>query len=164
MDGPVFVMLLLLIIALASILGVLFVRNREHHMLHEERMAALEKGTTIPLGPPARPWSPRVYLLRGLIWTFSGLALIACLGALAATTQRPDPVETRAAKAKGVSESLGIPLDQARQMVEKDEERDMGRGIPVGIAMLGLVPLGVGLAYLLYYWTDPSRRLAIPQQ
>jgi hypothetical protein len=138
--------------AMVVVLGVLFMRNRQQQMLHQERMAALEKGTTIPLGPMPRPWSPRVYLLRGLIWTFSGAALGVCLAGLA-TTQRAEPAEVIAMNAKSVSESLNIPVDQARQMVERNEDR----GMPVGIALLGLIPLGVGFAYLIFYWSDPSR-------
>jgi len=138
---------------LAVVLGILFVRNRQQQMLHEERMAALEKGTTIPLGPPPKPWSPRVYLLRGLIWTFSGLALGVCLAGLSTTSSRPYPVEVTAANARSVSQLLDIPLDQARKMVERDQEH----GMPVGVALLGLIPLGVGIAYLIYFWTDPAR-------
>ena len=61
------------------ILVVLYQGYRQKLMLHQERMSALEKGTSIPLGQEPAPWSPRVYLLRGLIWSFSGAALIICL-------------------------------------------------------------------------------------
>jgi hypothetical protein len=40
-------------------------------------------------------------------------------------------------------------------MAEKDQ---VGRGLPAGVAVLGVVPLGVGLAYLVFYFTDDSRK------
>src|SRR5215472_10778407 len=67
----------LCIVALA-----LFFRHRTQQLEHQERMAALEKGTVLPPRQEPKPWSPRVYLLRGLIWTLAGGALtVALLGA-----------------------------------------------------------------------------------
>ena len=51
---PAVLALLLFVLVLA----LLFTRNRQHYMLHQERMAALDKGTAIPLGPEPAPWSP----------------------------------------------------------------------------------------------------------
>jgi hypothetical protein len=156
---PEVVFLVLFVFALVITLVALFVRNRSQHMLHEERMAALEKGAAVPLALPSRPWSPRVYLLRGLIWSFSGVALFICLGVLAATSQRPESAESMAWNTRHLSDSLGIPIDQARQIVEKDQS-EHSHGMPVTVALLGLIPFAVGLAYLVFYWTDPSRHLA----
>ncbi|MGA3096366.1 MAG: hypothetical protein ABSF25_07930 [Bryobacteraceae bacterium] len=137
------------------ILAALLMRNRQQYLLHQERMAALEKGTAIPLGPEPAPWSPRAYLLRGLIWSFSGVALIVCLLGIAWSTQRPQTPEDISYRARAISRNLDIPLDQARQMAEKDQT---ARGLPAGVALLGVVPLAVGLAYLVFYFTDDSRK------
>jgi hypothetical protein len=40
-------------------------------------------------------------------------------------------------------------------MAEKDQ---VARGLPAGVAVLGVVPLAVGLAYLVFYFTDDSRK------
>ena len=152
-----------LIVALAAfltfllVLAVLYYRYRQKLMLHQERMSALENGTSIPLGPEPDPWSPRVYLLRGLIWSFSGAALIVCLLGLAWASSRPQSATLVAMRAREISRSLEIPIDQARQIAEKDGAAQ-NEGVPPGIAVLGVIPLAVGLAYLVFYFTDDSRK------
>jgi len=137
------------------VLAGLLLRNRQHYLLHRERMAALEKGVAIPLGPEPAPWSPRTYLLRGLIWSFSGMALIVFLLGVAWSTQRPTSAVDVLYRTRSLSRNLDIPLDQARRIVEKDQ---IEPGMPVGVAFLGVVPLAVGLAYLVFYFTDDSRK------
>jgi amino acid transporter len=144
-------------LVLALVLAMLYSRYRQKLMLHQERMSALEKGTSIPLGPEPAPWSPRVYLLRGLIWTFSGAALIVCLLGLAWASSRPQSATLVAMRAREISRSLEIPIDQARQIAEKDGAAER-QGMPLGIALLGVIPLAVGLAYLVFYFTDDSRK------
>jgi hypothetical protein len=41
-------------------------RHRNLQMFHQERMVALEKRTAVSLGHALAPFSPRIYLLRGL--------------------------------------------------------------------------------------------------
>ncbi|HUK18790.1 MAG TPA: DUF6249 domain-containing protein [Bryobacteraceae bacterium] len=158
MEPPVVLACLGLFCILAVILVLLYLRYQNQRMQHQERLAALEKGTPIPMAPAPAPWSPRVYLLRGLLWAFSGAALFVCLLGLAWSSQRPESAEVIAWNARNVSQSLNIPIDQARQMVEKDEAAHRP-GPPTSIALLGLIPFGVGLAYLVFYWSDPSGRL-----
>ena len=93
------------------VLAVLYSRYRQKLMLHQERMSALEKGTSIPLGREPAPWSPRVYLLRGLIWSFSGAALIVCLLGLAWASWRPPSATLVAMRAREISQGLQIPID-----------------------------------------------------
>jgi hypothetical protein len=140
-----------------TILAELYLRYRQKLMLHQERMSALEKGTAVPLGREPAPWSPRVYLLRGLIWSFSGAALIVCLLGLAWASSRPQSASFVAIRARQISSSLEIPIDQAQQIAEKDAAAQR-EGVPPGIALLGVIPLGVGLAYLVFYFTDDSRK------
>ena len=141
--------------ALVIIVLALWIRHRNQQMAHQERLAALEKGTALPLRPAKDPWSPRVYLLRGLIWTFGGATLtIALLGAsLSDHRHYRDSAEVRAWHARNVSQNLQIPLEQARQIVEKDEAERAAQdtGMPPAICLFGLIPLGVGLAYLVFY-------------
>ncbi len=59
-------------------------KGKEREMIHRERMAALEKGLQPPVEsePSAfsgRPPAPRNYLLRGLVWLFVGLGILAPL-------------------------------------------------------------------------------------
>jgi hypothetical protein len=143
---------------LAVVLAVLLSRHRKQQMLHQERMAALEKGTAIPLGPTPAPWSSRGYLLRGLIWSLTGAALVICLFGISMSSQRPESTQAKAWRAQSVARSLDIPLDQAKQMVEKDAAAEV-HGMPAAVALLGLIPLSVGLAYLVFYYSDESRKL-----
>lgn len=144
---------------LLVVMAALVARHQKQQMLHQERMAALEKGTAIPLGRDPAPWSPRVYLLRGLIWTFTGAALVIALLGIAWASQRPMSAETAAYQARSLSQNLEIPLEQARKLVEKDQAAQT-HGMPAPVALLGLIPLAVGLAYLVFYYTDDSRKLA----
>lgn len=138
----------------------LFFRHRNQQLEHQERMAALEKGAALPPRPLPQ-WSPRVYLLRGLIWTAVGAAIsIALLGAsLSDHRHYHERPEYLAQRAKDVSLNLQIPIEQARQIVEKDEAQRIAEdtGMPPAIALFGLIPLAVGLAYLVFYRTEASR-------
>jgi hypothetical protein len=154
---PEYLLTVAALLILVPVLAVLYSRYRQKLMLHQERMSALEKGTSIPLGREPAPWSPRVYLLRGLIWSFSGAALIVCLLGLAWASQRPQSATIVAMRAREISQALQIPIDQARQIAEKDQATEK-QGVPPGIAVLGVVPLAVGLAYLVFYFTDDSRK------
>jgi len=144
--------------ALAVILTVLYLRHRNQELLHQERMAALEKGTVVPASAAPAPWSPRVYLLRGLIWSLSGAALIVCLfGISSAIEKGHESALDIAYRAESIARSLSISPAQAEAMAEKDAA-ERNSGAPLAISMLGLIPLGVGLAYLAFYYTDPSRK------
>jgi hypothetical protein len=145
----------------------LWIRHRNQQMEHQERLAALEKGAVLPVRSAEAPWSPRVYLLRGLIWTFTGAALtLALLGAALSDHRhyRESP-EWLSMRAKNVSQNLEIPIEQARQIVEKDaaERAAQETGAPPAIALFGLIPLGVGLAYLVFYRVDAARDAQLPE-
>jgi hypothetical protein len=133
----------------------------QQQLLHKERMKALEKGVSVPATPAPAPWSPRVYLLRGLIWSLAGVALAICLFGISSTSQRRESYESKAYEAGQLAHNLDIPLDQAKQIVDKDPAKTQGP--PTTIALLGLIPLAVGLAYLAFYYSDPSRKLSEPR-
>jgi len=58
---------------------VVVLRHKRAVLRHEERMAVIEKGGLLPEldeeGPTA-PRTPRVYLLRGMLWLFVGIAVV----------------------------------------------------------------------------------------
>ena len=143
---------------LILVIAILWLRFRNRQFEHQERIAALEKGVAlIPAASEQPLWSPRIYLLCGLIWTFTGAGLTIALFGVAWTSVQPHPprsAESMAMQAKQVSETLQIPMNQARDIVNMDEAARLARGekgSPLTIALFGLIPLGVGLAYLVYY-------------
>ncbi len=149
--------LAIIVATLVVILASLFMRYRNLQMLHRERLASLEKGAESPIGQTLALWSPRMYLLRGLLWSFAGTALIICLLGIAASSHRPEAADTTLWRAKNLERTLSISAEEARQIAEKDREVRQ-TGMPLSIALLGLIPLSVGLAYLVFYYTGDTRR------
>jgi hypothetical protein len=92
----------------AGIVGIV-TRHRQTllraDLRHKERMAAIEKGIDLPPDPPELDVRRPRFLLKGLIWTFTGAAVYVALDSLAGADE----------------------------------------------AKLGLVPVAVGLGYLVYY-------------
>lgn len=92
----------------AAIVGIV---SRHRQLLqrtdlrHKERMAAIERGVELPPDPPEMEARRPRFLLKGLVWSFTGVAVYIVLDALAGTEE----------------------------------------------AKLGLIPVAVGLAYLVYY-------------
>lgn len=156
---PEFVMTAIMGVGLVIVVLVLFSRNQKQQLVHRERMVALEKGVAVPSAEPPRPWSPRVYLLRGLIWSFSGVALFICLLGLSAASRRPQSGSDRAFEARRLSDMAGISREEANRIIEKDAAQTT-IGMPATIALLGLIPLAVGLAYLVFYQTGEPERSA----
>ena len=152
---------LMMVCGLVVVVVLLVLRQRNQQMRHQERLAAIEKGAALPPHMATAPWSPRVYLLRGLIWSFTGGAIVIALLLVAMASHRPyhESVEILASKARNVSERLQIPIEQAREIVAKDEaERaEQNDGPSPAIALFGLIPLGVGLAYIVYYRSGETR-------
>lgn len=128
-------------------------RFRERELAHKETLAALEKGVDLPVRQAA-PWTPRTYLLHGMIWLFAGLAAIVSISAVAVTARRPVTVEERVfsvtdARARGATPAEIDFLLKA----PREEDR-----LPIGLALLGLIPVAIGLAYLIFYRVE-SRKL-----
>ncbi len=75
----------------------LSVRYRRRVLQNQERMAALEKGTPLPelIEEQMTPWSGRIYLLRGMMWLFSGIAMVVFLSALAGYSRQTPNMERR---------------------------------------------------------------------
>jgi hypothetical protein len=100
MIGPVGGVIFALLVVMTIIVLALYFRYRKHLMFHQERLTAMEKGVPVPDAYTPGPWSPRVYLLRGLQWALSGIALTVFLLGIALSTQRPASIESTVFRAK----------------------------------------------------------------
>ena len=73
--------------------GIVGIVTRHRQLLqradlrHKERLAAIEKGLELPPDPPEIDARRPRYLLKGLVWTFSGAAIYLALDALAGTDE-----------------------------------------------------------------------------
>lgn len=130
-------------------------RYHVREMDHKQTLAAIEKGV-VPPAPQSAPWTPRTYLLHGMIWLFAGLASFVALSAVAVTSHHPVTMEARLAAVTN-ARSLGATpaeLDMLLHAPHQDE------GIPIGLGCLGLIPVGVGLAYLIFYKIESKKLLS----
>jgi hypothetical protein len=135
------------------IVASLYLRYRQREFQHQERMAAIDKGTLLPdIDEPQSPRSGRIYLLRGMMWLFSGIAIVAFLAAMVAYSREPSSMERRLDRTQELRR-LGATEEQIQE-AEKELPRD---AMPGGIPLLGLVPMGIGLAYLIYYRVEGKR-------
>jgi hypothetical protein len=157
MHGEHIVLSFFFLAALIIVLVTLYLRFRKQQMYHQERMAALDKGLPVPKAHTPAPWSPRVYLLRGLMWSFAGIALSVFLLGIALTPQRPQSPENILWRAKNLAQNVGVTTEEAKQIIEKDPNTRQDR-MPLGLPLLGLIPIGVGLAYLIFYYTGDKGR------
>ena len=156
MDPALFFLLLILAILFLGVGRIMwsgYLNQKQREMHHRERMTALEKGVQLPPLPSVEgtpgvgqrlasfyreTWAtPQAYLRRGLIWFFLGLGVMGFLYGLSVSNVRervPDwyywvPQEKRP-----------VPPPTTRYSEP-----------PVGWALLGLIPAGVGVAYILFY-------------
>jgi hypothetical protein len=97
-------------------------RRRFFELYHQEQMAAIEKGVSVPPIPEAlllrgrrAPGTPGAVLLKGLIWLFVGIGFFFA----------------------------------AHEHYSR-------------AAMFGLIPMGVGMAYLIYYFAEGRKAPATP--
>ena len=157
--GPDIIILLMVLSAAAIIVWALFLRYKRQEMRHKERMTALEKGAELPAEPPERPpvpWSPRIYLLRGLVWLFTGAGLsIFLLGLSLTIVSRPQTLEDRTWHAQNLRHN-GATEEEIKQYLSQGQNPARNE-FPAGFALIGLIPMGVGLAYLIYYRGESHR-------
>jgi hypothetical protein len=130
----------------------LYMRFRRRELLHKERMAALEKGVALPDLTDIEA-GPRVYLLRGMIWLLSGLALSVFLLVLSATTHFPKSAEERFREANQIAR-WGGTQEQIQQAQNDTGPRER---LPYAVSLIGLIPIGVGVAYLIFHRVETSR-------
>ncbi|MGD0577852.1 MAG: DUF6249 domain-containing protein [Bryobacteraceae bacterium] len=148
-DAIVFTVFMLCVLAFLTVLLVL--RHRQAVLRHQERMQVIERGGVLPAldeERPKAPWSPRVYLLRGMMWLYTGIAIAIMIAALSLSASRPPSMSSKVWQVKNLRDN-GATEEQIQQyMRDADKERD---GLPLGAATVGLIPMGVGVAYLMFY-------------
>ena len=145
------VMIVMMICALAFLALLLSLRHRLAVLRHKERLQVIERGGVLPPMEevrPRTPWTPRVYLLRGMMWLYSGIAIAIIMGAISLSTNRPPSMSVKLWQVKSLRDNGATEQQIQQYMREADSERE---GMPLGVATIGLIPIGVGLAYLMFY-------------
>lgn len=152
---PIFGFMWLFIFLTCLIATILHYRHKRAELIHAERMTAMEKGVALPVFEPAtRSIDPmRRNLLFGMIWLFSGMGLAFFLFALSTTTPNRHVGSPEASLE--TLRKLGASDDELRRAFY-EHERD-SNGIPIGLGTVGSVPMGVGLAYLIFYAIERKR-------
>ena len=89
----------LIVLALAAIaIAYLFFKHRDRQrrleVIHQERLAAMDKGIPLPelpIDPPSvpKPRDPRETLIHGLVWTALGAGTMAALFLVGRVGDRP---------------------------------------------------------------------------
>lgn len=153
--GPLTAMALLLFFAAAILIWALNLRYRRRELQHQERMAAMEKGVSVPTSADFSDMvsTPRAYLLRGMIWLFTGVALVICILGVSVTTRAPVSLGDRIYQAKYLKE-IGATAEQIQVALN---DTTAVYGVPPGLALLGVIPAAVGIAYLIFYRSEVNR-------
>lgn len=153
-----------------TLFGLVYLGLRAHQArnLHTERMAAIEKGVDakLPILVNATPaFGHRIYLLRGLVWIAVGVTLFAALAVtgpfLADATGPAERLESKLLRASNLK-SLGVSDAQIAAMEGEIGRQASQRPNPALLGTLGLVPIGVGVAYLIFYALEERRLRALP--
>ena len=145
------VIFMMIVVAAGGIfIWSLTLRYRTRELQHRERLAAIEKGVALPgLSNVESPVTrdPKAYLLRGLIWLLAGIPLSIFLFGLSITTQHPKLVQQKAFEIQRLKD-VGASDELIRQV--QNDNRPI-QELPLGFGLLGLVPAGIGIAYLIVY-------------
>jgi len=140
-------------LAAVLVMATMASRFKQRELQHRERMAALEKGIALPplteSTNQSAPFTPRTLLLRGLLWLFTGIALTISLAGMAMLGQHREPAWERVNEANH-ARAMGATQAEILQIMN-DTHSD---GPNAGIALIGLIPIGVGLAYLLTWRSE----------
>jgi hypothetical protein len=141
--------------------AVIILKHKRAVLRHEERMVVIEKGSLLPAldeERPKAPWTPRVYLLRGMMWLFVGVAIVIVLASISISAPPPrlswSLSEAQSLRTQGATE------EQIKQFLYDESKRN--DGLPIGAASVGLIPIGVGLAYLLFYKKETQSQSSEP--
>jgi hypothetical protein len=147
--------MLVFVVAFLAFLAVfLYLRHREAMSRHQERLAALEKGIPVPIAETRPSKLPRIYLLRGLQWFFVGLSISLVLLSMSAAGRRPMSMLAKLSNAQYLR-VRGASDEQVSQYMKS--AGDEMEGMPYAAASIGLVPMSVGLAYLVFYRKESER-------
>jgi hypothetical protein len=155
-------MFVLVLLTFSFLATVVLLRYKRAVLRHEERMVVIEKGALLPAldeERPKAPWTPRAYLLRGMMWLFVGVAIVIVLASISITAAHPPSLSWRLSEAQSLK-SQGASDEQIKQFLA--DEAKLNDGLPLGAASAGLIPIGVGLAYLLFYRKETQSPLSEP--
>ena len=130
----------------------LYMRFRRRELQHKERMAAIEKGVALPDLTDIEA-SPRIYLLRGMIWLLSGIALSVFLVVVSATARFPRSAEERFREADRIARLGGT----AEQIQQAQNDTSPYERLPYAVSLVGLIPVAVGVAYLVFHRVETAR-------
>jgi hypothetical protein len=153
-------MFVLALLTFGFLVTVVLLRYKRAALRHEERMTVIEKGGVLPAldeERPKAPWTPRVYLLRGMLWLFVGVAIVIVLASISISAAHPPSLSWRISEAQALR-SQGATEEQVRQYMAEESRRN--EGLPIGVASVGLIPIGVGFAYLLFYKKETQSPLS----
>jgi hypothetical protein len=159
---PVFGLMWLAVFVTCIVGLILYYRHKRAELIHQERMTAMEKGVALPVFEPAvRAMDPvRRHLLFGMIWLFSGAGLAIFLFALSVTIPRPSLNEPQA-RIEALRR-LGASDEELRSVI--NEQSRANQGLPIGFGTVGFIPMGVGLAYMIFYATERKRYAGLDTQ
>jgi hypothetical protein len=148
--------LLILVFVFVGAIVVVNLNNRYRlrEIQHKETLAALEKGVDLPVRQ-SPPWTPRSYLLHGMIWLFAGISSFVALTAIAGSANQGATVEDKL-RAVSRARASGATPEEVQMLL--NDPRAGEQKIPPALGFLGLIPTGVGLAYLIFYRVE-SRKL-----
>jgi hypothetical protein len=131
-------------------------RFRRRELQHQEWMAAVEKGVPLPeLGDLETGMDGlRTYLLRGLIWLACGITVTIFLAALWGTTEKSYSTDVWIRQVQQLRE---IGLSPGRIELAVGSYPIGRQRFPLGLCWIGLVPAGIGVAYLAFYRIEKQR-------
>ena len=147
---------------LAFLMLLMVLRHRRAVLRHQERLQVIERGGVLPSldeERPKAPWSPRTYLLRGMMWLYTGIAITITLGALSLSASHPRSMSSKVWEVKNLRDNGATEQQIQQYMRDADNVRE---GMPLGVATIGLIPIGVGVAYLMFYRKE-QQTPAIPR-
>jgi hypothetical protein len=157
MSGPNAGAFFLIFIAAFVIMPILVVRYRRLELRHQERLIAMEKGAVLPPEPPEAVPTIETYQLRGLVWLAAGIGISLMLFIMLPfiANRNPNDVSMRESQLK----QLDYSKEEIREaMVHEDQRWESQRQRSRGLAALGLPPIAVGIAYLVFYQQQKRRQ------
>ncbi|HZI79002.1 MAG TPA: hypothetical protein VFD69_05795 [Vicinamibacterales bacterium] len=138
MSHPLSLIATALVVLLVAYLFQLWTRHQRRLMIHQERLAALEKGVEVPplVEQEIRrgSWNvQRLLLLAGLCWISVGVALLMTLNELAGG-------------------DLSFPIG-----VEASGFTWASVHVRSGLRPLALAPIGIGISHIVVYFVGRRR-------
>jgi hypothetical protein len=91
-----------------------------------------------------------------MIWLFVGISVFLGLTAIAVTSRRQQPWESRLA-AVNDARFRGATPEEIQMLLNSPRQEE---GVPMGIGFLGLIPASVGIAYLIFYRLESKKLLS----